>query len=412
MIDILVTFISISLRNIWRNRQRSLFTVVSLSIGILSASFLTAIQRGSRAQLETDAVQNLLGHISMANENYYDDHVALFSVPELTDPERTALNSLEVVHLIERLRISSIAMSERETVPLELVGISPEEEEGYSFIGVSDNSIIQGKYLSGVNDDGIILGKRLIDELKTQIGQRIVILVQNSEGSSVERGFRIIGAYSHELQSVEKSYGFTGRASLQKLLGLSGRVSEQSIFISNKQEAEKLASMYQELFFDRSVRSWIEREPFLRAVVKLQSGVMLIWYGVVLIAVLFGVLNTLFMAVYEREKEFCLYQALGMNSRLVILQVVIETFILLCVGSMAGVLLCSGVIGFISVKGIPLNYFSDGVHLIGMRSVIYPVLSFIDVLTFIFMIILICLIGSLFPAHRASRISPVMGLTK
>lgn len=410
--DIIITIFTIALRTIWRNRKRSVFTVIAVAVGILSSSFLAALQGGARMQLEDDAVTNLLGHISMADSSYYDERLAVFSVPELSDIERLQVLDLGAAHIIERIRISAIIMTERESAPIELVGIAPAEEKGFSLIGFSQNISGDGRAVRDTEDDGIVLGERLLEDLKTGIGKRVVLLVQDANGKSQERGYRVVGAYKHELLSIERAYAFTGRSKLQDFVGLNNRVSEQSIFLSDRSKSEEYVPIFANSFAERSVKSWIMREPFLRAVVKLQSGVLLIWYGVVLTAVFFGVLNTLFMAIFEREKEFALYQALGMNSLLVVLQVVLETLILLTAGAFVGGIISIIFIKFLSVTGIALHWFSAGVHLLGLRSMVYPALSLVDIGIFIVLIFGVCLVGSLFPAMRASRMSPSKGLVK
>jgi len=410
--DLLLTIFTIALRTIWRNRKRSVFTVIAVAVGILSSSFLSALQGGARIQLEDDAVINLLGHVSMAHSSYYDERLAAFSVPSLSESEKLQIHKLGASHVIERIRITAIIMTERESAPIELVGISPSEERGFSLIGLSQNISSEGREILDSEDDGIILGQRMLEDLKSGIGRRVVLLVQDANGKSQERGYRVVGAYKHELISIERAYAFTGLEKLQDFIGLNNRVSEQSIFLSDRSKSEEYVPVLSSSFTERTVKSWIEREPFLRAVVKLQSGVLLIWYGVVLTAVFFGVLNTLFMAIFEREKEFCLYQALGMNSLLVILQVVLETLILLFAGALLGGILSVVFIKLLSVTGIALHWFSAGVHLLGLRSVVYPALSLVDIGIFIVLIFGVCLVGSIFLAMWVSRMSPVKGLVK
>lgn len=404
--------IVLAVRNVWRNKKRSFLTVLALAIGLLSASFLGALQEGSRRQIEEDAVFNLLPHSTIASESYFDERLAIHSVDRLNNEEESLLfKNFGVLGVAERVRVQAIVMSERESVSLQFLGISPEEEEGYSVLG-HDPSTLSSAFIQSEDEDGIILGESMLVDLKTQIGKRIVLIAQDSQGRSVERGFLIKGTYKSDLTSIEKSYAVTGRKTAQEFLVLGDRVSEQGLYFSSPELSVEYSPEIESYLSGRKVRNWKEVEPFLQAVVKLQSGVLWLWYAVVLFSVFFGVLNTLFMSIFEREREFCLYQAIGMKSGFIVIQIVFETAVLLLIGLFFGALLSCSVIFTLSKLGIPLGAFSQGVQMLGMRDVVYPFLSISSMFVFMFIIFGVCIIGSIIPAYRASRLSPLRLLTR
>ncbi len=395
----------IAIRNVWRNKKRSLLTIGAIGVGILSSAMLSALQVGSREQIELDSVLNLLGHIKIANSNFYDDPVAINSIDL---PELKLSDNYKIAR---RVKVSAIVMSERKSKPLYLVGITPSEEKGNS---VLDQDIYVGEGL-GLTDDadqGLILGESLIEDLKTKVGRRVVVLTQDSEGKVAERGFKIKASYRSELESVEKAYGVGGLKTIQQLLKLEDRVSDVSITLPNEELIDPLKTELKEKYPEFEIRTWKEVEPFVQAVVKLQNGVLILWYGIVLLAVFFGVINTLFMMVFEREREFCLYRALGLGDWSLTMQLEVEMFFLLLLGAVFGIILSYIIIGFLSVTGIPLGMFSEGTTLIGIRSIIYPKLVFSNLLFFLLLIFFICMFGSIFPARRAIKLSATQGLSK
>jgi ABC-type lipoprotein release transport system permease subunit len=159
------------------------------------------------------------------------------------------------------------------------------------------------------------------------------------------------------------------------------------------------------------ISSWLDLEPLIRVMMDLQGGFLLIWYFIVMITIAFGLINTLFMSVYERIREIGLTQALGMTPALVLIQVLFESLILLMLGALLGNLLGWGTIAALK-EGIDVSVFASATDFIGMRSIIYPYFYAQDWLAANLMILLLGILGSLYPAWKAARIIPAAALTK
>jgi ABC-type antimicrobial peptide transport system permease subunit len=127
----------------------------------------------------------------------------------------------------------------------------------------------------------------------------------------------------------------------------------------------------------------------------------------VFIAMGFGLVNTILMAVFERFREFGLMRSLGMRSRLVVAEVLAESFYLLVIGMAAGNLLGFLSVFALSAHGIDLSAFSAGMEFVGMSRIVFPVVVTRDVVAANATVFFMGLAVSLYPAVKASRISPV-----
>jgi ABC-type antimicrobial peptide transport system permease subunit len=125
----------------------------------------------------------------------------------------------------------------------------------------------------------------------------------------------------------------------------------------------------------------------------------------------FGLVNTLLMAVWERTREFGLVQALGMKPSLILRQVLVESFILLTLGTVLGGLLALGTLALFQ-NGIDFSAYAAGAEMWGMSKVIYPTLGRWDVITAIAFIVVFGVLASLYPAIRAARKTPVEAITR
>ncbi|MBW2077523.1 MAG: FtsX-like permease family protein, partial [Deltaproteobacteria bacterium] len=143
---------------------------------------------------------------------------------------------------------------------------------------------------------------------------------------------------------------------------------------------------------------------------RLFDGFMWLWYLVVFIAMGFGIVNTMLMAVFERIREFGLLKALGMRPWWIIKEVLAESFFLLVIGMAIG-----NTLGLLSVlalsgSGIDLSALAAGTEYIGMARVIYPAVSGKDVAMANLMVFILGLLVSVYPAAKAARFTPVEAL--
>ena len=64
---------------------------------------------------------------------------------------------------------------------------------------------------------------------------------------------------------------------------------------------------------DVEVLPWQELNSYLGSMLKVMDGFVLVWMIVIFLALSFGLVNTLVMAVFERVREIGLMLALGMR---------------------------------------------------------------------------------------------------
>ena len=141
------------------------------------------------------------------------------------------------------------------------------------------------------------------------------------------------------------------------------------------------------------------------------DGFVLIWVIVIFLALSFGLVNTLVMAVFERVREIGLMMALGMKPAAILGQIIIESMLLLIVGLAIGDLLAWASIQPIK-DGLDISIVAEGMEMMGASSVLYPKLLLRDVVLANVVVLILGFLASLSPAWRASRYEPVEAITK
>jgi ABC-type antimicrobial peptide transport system permease subunit len=141
------------------------------------------------------------------------------------------------------------------------------------------------------------------------------------------------------------------------------------------------------------------------------DGFILFWFVTVFVAMGFGLVNTILMAVFERIREFGLLRSLGMKPRWIVFEVLIESFFLLLIGSALGNLL--GLLSVLALRhtGIDLSAFAAGMEFAGMSRVIFPIVEIKDIISANVTVFVLGLSVSLYPAFKAARFTPVQAMT-
>ena len=132
---------------------------------------------------------------------------------------------------------------------------------------------------------------------------------------------------------------------------------------------------------------------------------------VVFLALSFGLVNTLVMAVFERVREIGLMLALGMRPVNILGQVIIESLLLLAMGLFLGTLLSWAAVQPIK-DGVDISIVSEGMDMWGMSSVLLPELLWSDVILANVVVLVLGFFASLSPAWRAAHYEPIEAITK
>ena len=206
---------------------------------------------------------------------------------------------------------------------------------------------------------------------------------------------------------MEEMYIYAGRSTVQSLLNIDDQVSEVAITGHDYRDVDNLYQLVKNAADeDAEVRSWTELDTYLGLMLGVMDGFVLVWIIVIFLALSFGLVNTLMMAVFERVREFGLMQALGMKPAAIRYQV------LAGVRDAAG----AGLAGRKSAgrrqhilpiqDGIDLSAVAEGMEMMGVSSVLYPALKLKDILLANTVVIVLGILTSLLPAWRASQYQP------
>ena len=402
-------------RNLWRSYRRSLIMLVAIAVAVWAMIFLNAFMVGMVDEMVRGGVQLLPGHAQVHNSAWRNDPSVVNSfMPDAIDLD-SVLRQPGVKGWAMRVKVPAVIASERDSRGVTLLGIDPATEARLGFI---PHRIVAGRLLRDEHDRGIVLGARLVERLETRLGKRVVVMSQDSHNNVVDQGFRLVGIYQARLAATEEQYAYVGRNVLQTMLGMGDAVSEVAVLGRDYRHLEpwyahlKAALNGVDVAGHRlEASTWMELDSFLATMLNFQDDMVFIFVGVIFLVLSFGLVNTIVMAVFERVREFGLMQALGLRPLNILLQVLLESLMLLCLGLALGNFAAWLTIAPLE-SGIDVSFVAEGLEFAGMGTVLYPSLLVEDMVRVSVLVVVLGLLASLLPAWRASRLDPIEALGK
>ncbi len=405
----LMAMLTLAWRNLWRNYRRTLIMLAAITVGVWAMIFMTALMRGMVDDMLLNGIRSLPGEVQIHHPQYRDDPSINNSMEEPTEKLLDALQSPEVKGWAKRVRVPAVISSERDSRGITLLGVNPTSEIQLSF---DLKNIIEGRFLEDQHDTGLVIGAKLAQRLETRLGKRVVVMSQDPQNNIADQGFRVVGIYKARLPSLEDVYVYSGLQTVQKLLNLEQKISEIAITGEDYRNVQHWyprieAAAGQEL----ETVPWYKADTYLGSMLNIMDGFVLVWIVVIFLALSFGLVNTLMMAVYERIREIGLMQALGMRPSMILYQVLLESFLLIVIGLSLGNILAIGTI--LSLRdGIDISGVSQGMEMMGSSSVLQPALLLNDMLLANIVVITLGLLASLLPAWQAASYDPIEALGK
>ena len=390
-------------RGLFRNPRRTFVILAAVSVGIAGSALAIATNSGMAAQMVKTAIATELGHVQIHAPGFDDD-------PQLRvlleDGGARAVRAVEGIAEVRawalRVRGQGLMNSPRASVGIRVVAIQPDAESKVSSFA---SSITEGEWF-GARRSRVVIGAGVARRLQAEMGDKVVLSVQDLAGDLTGQAFRIGGVFRTPSKSVNDSTVLVRLDEAQQLFGLGGGVSELILVSDDSQDVDSLTeALSQALGADAEVRSWKQLQPLLVYMVETMDQMAWVLYAGVFIAMGFGIANVLLMSISERTREIGVMMAVGMKPRRIVLSVVLESMIVTGLGLALGL----GV-GFFCVwllqGGIDLSRWADGLESLGVGAVIVPVIRASDVVAPLVMASVAALLASTWPAVRAAGLRP------
>ncbi len=395
-------------RNVWKNRRRTVITGLAVGLGLAALMFTEALMTGMSYHMIDQTTNAWMGDAQIHRNGFRETGRIALTVNE-PDSITEMLRTDSIVDAFT-LRIISPAslQSTMEMKPVTIIGIDPVTEPTVSML---ETAIDSGCYFSG-DSTNLLIGYKLAEDLDAGIGDLIVITAAEADSGLSSNLFFVTGICRFGSDDLDRYTAFIDINTAKTMLGLEGRFHEIAIRFPDSEMGmdESLPFWSRYSICGNKAQGWATLATQVTAMLNMTKMSIAITAVILFGLVVFGIVNSLFMSVYERMYEFGVMKAVGTRPGTVSVMVILEAFwlavISMTIGSIMGLVIIwitwkTGIdFGNIEVSGV---IFDSAIHPIPKWSSIwiYPLFT-----------LLLTTAAGIYPGIHAARLNAAEAMRK
>ncbi len=402
--------ISIAWKNVWRNKLRSLIVISAIAVGLLGGLFYLAFSNGMIQTQISSTIKHQISNIQIHNPKYLINEEVKYSIDSPHKKVEMIKRLAGVKAVCSRIKSTAMISSATSGTGITLNGIDIPTEKAVTNL---NSLIIAGTYFQSEVKNPIVISSKLAKKLKVKVKSKIVITTQDMSGNITYGAFRVVGIYKTESTIYDLMNAFVKKSSLQSLIGFNvNKTTEIAILLVNNDSTEVFAQRLKKVFSAEiktkkiEIQTWKEIQPALKLMNDMTIQFTLIFLMIILVALSFGIINTMMMAIMERVRELGMLMAIGMSKFRIFMMIMLETIFLSVTGGLLGLLLSWAAITISYNTGIDLSSVAEGLNSFGYSSFVHPVLEFSYYLMVVVLVVFTAIAASVIPARKALKLNP------
>ena len=404
-------------RNLWRQRRRTLLTLVSIAFGGFLAVLMTAMQDRSFADFIDTAAKLGSGHVTLQHPEYLDTPTLTRTVKGVDEKMAVAEGVEDVVHVVDRTSGQTMLSTAHDSYGAFFIAYDPalETDDTFEF----DDGLVKGELFQDASDDGIVLGTILARNLGAGIGDKVVFTLTDRTGEIVTGMERLRGTVDAGSPALNAGLCLLPLDTVREVIGYDPTEGTQvAVFLSDGRQSNAVrAALDAKLGDDVAVLTWDQIQPEIQAFIAMKVGGGRFMEIIIGLLVAAGIFNTLFMSVMERGREFGIMLAIGYSSAQLFALVMFESLLLAGMGLVAAIALTAGPYYYLYNHGIDLTeaYTEQGLDSMDVGGVGFDMILRIGIfpenaIAIAVAIVLATVFAGLYPAWRAGRVDPVTAI--
>lgn len=340
-------------RNLWRNRRRTWLTSGGIAFAIMLVVFSMAMQLGQYDIMMDNATSMMTGHIQIQSREYVANDRFEDTVSGVTGLARLLSEMAAVESVAPRVEAFALASAGERSFGARVVGVDMEAEaRTVRFL----QFVSQGEVPGGA--DEAMLGHILARNLGVGLGDEVVLLGSGKEGGVAAMVVRVVGLFQTNQVELDRGMLWTSITAVQDAFGLGDEAHTLAIRtndLSSSVQIQRALTAWLNADFPDSglvVRNWDDVMPEVRQGIEIDRLGGELFYYIIELLVVFSVVNSFIMTVFERTREFGMLLAIGMRPWSIVWLVQWEAFFIWLVGAVIGLGLAAGVVYWLADTGI------------------------------------------------------------
>jgi putative ABC transport system permease protein len=396
------TILKIAWRNIWRTPMRSLIVIGSIVMGIWAGIFVVAFSYGLNKQRTESSIKNAISHIQIHHPEYQKEYDSKFYLGEPDQLNNVLESDKSIESYAFRTLLNGMVSSPIKSNGVRIIGVNKNQEKELTSIY---SGLVKGTYFESKRRNPILIGEALAEKLKVKLQSKVVLTFQDTENTIISGAFRVCGIYKTQYSKYDQGTVFIENKDLHRLLK-SENFHQVALLCNSIDQVDSTYNSLKTNLPEYEVKDWKSIAPELAYADKIMESWLFLIMIIIMLALIFGIINTMLMAVFERRKELGMLMAIGMNRSKIFLLILIETLFLSLIGAPTGLVLGALTIKITSETGINLAFISKGLENVGLSSVIYPQIESYFYLFITVMVFLFTLIAAIYPSRKALMLKP------
>ena len=411
----MLNILKLAIRNLKRYKRRTFLTSMLISLGVVAVLLFISVSGSFKAMMVGQITDSMLGHLQIHKKGYL---ASIDSLPLNRNLNQQQIKKVEQILAEEeaieaysmRIKMGAMFSNFVETTNIRLNAVMPSQE-------IDTAPLLTDRIIEGQKDGLIKKGEILVPELiakglKVKVGDAIVLVANNKDGSVNGQNFVVRGI----LEGISGPGGRDGMIHIddaKSLLRISGaEVSEIAVRLNDIDQLPTVFSRLKSQFGSLrnkqdkpvfEVHTWEKLSPFFN--IAKMIDLMTFFIKIMLIAiVLVSIMNVMIMAVYERINEIGTLAAIGTLPGKILALFVVEGFLLGILGAVTGTVISLIGISFMNASQISFDFGRQTGLLLS------PTIAAGDVISVALVVIAIAVAASLQPAFKAARMDPITAL--
>lgn len=396
--------LSISWRNIWRNPARSSVLMGAIVIGMWAGIMISSLTNGMMHQRFNNLIEESVTHAQVHHPEYLIERDPSMMIPEPEELFDAISGDSRVDTFTARTLSSGMIQSPLTTSGVQIHGVRVDMEPATTTF---HENIIDGEYLDADIRNPILLGESLSEKLDIGIGNRVVLTFQSVDDELTSASFNVVGIFKTASDAFDERNVRVRSEDLSELLAGSPVYHEIAVMLQDADSSKAFTDDLGALFPNVAAETWYELSPELRYISDFGNSMTFYIMLVILLALAFGILNTMLMAIFERTRELGMLMAVGMSRIRIFVMIMLESVVLTLSGAVIGILIAVGFVNRLDDSGIDMAAIGgESLSEFGYDTVIYPIMTGTDYTNIIILVICTAIISAIYPAIKALRIKP------
>ncbi len=401
----MMQLLKIAFRDLKRNRRRSLFSALAISVGLAILILMSAVIKGEMGSSIEGAILLETGHIQVRSASYNENKSSLKWEDLVLNPGQIAsqISTLpQVKAATPRLFASGFITTGNQSAGARIIGIDPPSAANDPYrLG-----IVSGSFLTADDSGGLLIGKPVADKLHLKAGDNVSLSVNTANGDVAEQIFAVRGIYSTNTYSFDNFTIFLPLAKAQAITQTQNHASTVFVLLKDTVDTDIVVNALKAT--DYKILTWKDLNPLILDFETMANSYIYILYLIILAIAASVIINTLIMSVYERTREIGILSAIGMKGGRIMFLFLAESALLAIGGVVMGIIL-----GWLAVRAFNINGFYIGkMGLTGfmVADTIFAKMTLNDLTSLSILTFIVTILAGLYPAIMASRLQPVEAL--